>query len=132
MLSASTATSATTRGREHKNFCCRLLFLQEEKMKVTLLIAMCTLVLLQQIQTPMAKPYDQQPTSDPNFDLCESILLFHSMRTDQQMCILMSRHCNTNVYCFVLFIFLVYFCMETLFHNYYNEIENYCMWHLSI
>ena len=33
------------------------LFLQEQKMKVTLLIAVCTLVvLLQQMQTPMAQP----------------------------------------------------------------------------
>ena len=50
-------------------------FLQEENlmMKVTLLIAVCTLILLlQQMQTPMADPY------------CESILLFYSMRTDQQ------------------------------------------------
>ena len=45
-------------------------------MKVTLLIAVCTLVLmLQQMQTPMAKP--QGPTLDPLHDprACESFLL---------------------------------------------------------
>ena len=50
-------------------------------MKVTLLIAVCTLVLLQQMQTPMANPLEIEPTIGPNFS--ESILLFYSMRTDQ-------------------------------------------------
>ena len=55
-------------------------------MKVTLLIAVCTLVLLQQMQTPMAYFLDPNPTLDPDTDtvVCESILLFYSMRTDQQ------------------------------------------------
>ena len=52
-------------------------------MKVTLLIAVCTLVLLQQIQTPMANPLDPNPILDPDAS-SESILLFYSMRTDQQ------------------------------------------------
>ena len=125
MLSTSTATSATTHGQEHKYFRCRLLFLQEEKMKVTLLIAMCTLVLLQQMQTPMANPLQIEPTYTL---LRESILLFYSMRTDQQtlihfQCIPMNRHRKSNVYRLVLFDFLGFFCMKTLSHNYYNEIE---------
>ena len=78
MLSTSTATSATTHGQEHKYFRCRLLFLQEEKMKVTLLITVCTLVLLQQMQTPMANPLEIEPTLGPGSDvLSESILLFY-------------------------------------------------------
>ena len=54
--------------------------LQEEMMKVTLLIAVCTLLLLQQMQTPMAQP----TVGPPQLSFCESILLFNSMRTDQQ------------------------------------------------
>ena len=54
-------------------------------MRVTLLIAVCTLVLmLQQMQTPMAKPQGLMldPLHDPR--ACESFLLLCSMRTDQQ------------------------------------------------
>ena len=50
-------------------------------MKVTLLIAMCTLVvLLQQMQTPLAKPLDLGPLVELN-DICELILPFHSIET---------------------------------------------------
>ena len=46
-------------------------------MKVTLLIAMCTLVvLLQQMQAPMAKPLDIPQEVD---ELSEWIMCFHSM-----------------------------------------------------
>ena len=49
------------------------------KEKVTLLIATCTLVvLLQQMQAPMAKPLDLEPTVELN-DICELILPFHSI-----------------------------------------------------
>ena len=52
---------------------------KEEKMKVTLLIATCTLVvLLQQMQAPMAKPLDLEPPVELN-DICELILPFHSI-----------------------------------------------------
>ena len=52
---------------------------KEEKMKVTLLIATCTLVvLLQQMQAPMAKPLDLEPPVELN-DICELIVPFHSI-----------------------------------------------------
>ena len=49
-------------------------------MKVTLLIAVCTLVvLLHQMQTPMAKPQFSEVNPPPTFDtICESILVYIS------------------------------------------------------